>query len=447
MQRLLFILLLITAAATGQSRASIAFGNGIKIGEVTHDSAVIWTRITEPITTTPSPSLAGRPGQVRIQWWPLGAVGIRASTGWAPVDPNADFTHPFNLGGLLRSATTYELLIEGRTTPTSSVAVSLRGKFKTAPSATKVASAHFTVITGQAYARRDDPAGGHRIYKPMLALDPDFFVHTGDVLYYDKPNPYAKTQALARLKWNRMYALPLQRDFHNQVASWFMKDDHDTLKNDCWPGQSYGQLTWKQGLKIFREQTPAGPSPYRRLRWGTDLEVWFVEGRDYRSSNKEEDGPQKTIWGSEQKAWFYRTFAKSKATFRVLISPTPIVGPDRSNKRDNHSNQPFATEGREIRHFIGQQKNAYIICGDRHWQYVSRDPGTGIREYSCGPTTDTHAGGFSEKQRTPAHKYLKVCGGFLSVRVERKSQGPSITFRHHDTSGAVIHEDRHLTTH
>lgn len=446
MQRLLPILLLITAAATGQSKASIAFGNGIKIGEVTHDSAVIWTRITEPITTTPSPSLAGRPGQVRIQWWPIGAVGLRASTGWAAVDPNADFTHPFNLAALLRPATTYELLVEGRPTPTSSVAVSLRGKFKTAPLATTIASAHFTVITGQAYARRDDPTGGHRIYKPMLALDPDFFVHTGDVLYYDKPNPYAKTKALARLKWNRMYALSLQREFHNQVGSWFMKDDHDTLKNDCWPGQSYGELTWKQGLKIFREQTPAGPSPYRRLRWGTDLEVWFVEGRDYRSPNKAEDGPRKTIWGSEQKAWFYRTFAKSTATFRVLISPTPIVGPDRSSKRDNHSNKAFDTEGREIRRFIGQQKNAYIICGDRHWQYVSKDPATGIREYSCGPTTDIHAGGFSKKHRTPAHKYLNVCGGFLSVRVERKSQRPAITFRHHDTSGAVIHEDRQLIT-
>jgi len=26
----------------------------------------------------------------------------------------------------------------------------------------------------------------------------------------------------------------------------------------------------------------------------------------------------------------------------------------------------------------------FIVCGDRHWQYVSADPVTGTKEYSCG---------------------------------------------------------------
>ena len=75
------------------------------------------------------------------------------------------------------------------------------------------------------------------------------------------------------------------------------------------------------------------------------------------------DGPGKTIWGKEQKQWFFDTVKASDATFRILLSPTPIVGPDRKNKNDNHANAGFTHEGNEIRTFIGEQKNMFVICG------------------------------------------------------------------------------------
>ena len=59
---------------------------------------------------------------------------------------------------------------------------------------------------------------------------------------------------------------------------YFLKDDHDTLKNDAWPGQKYGDLTWDQGVALFREQFPLGDKTYRTVRWGKDLQVWMVEG-------------------------------------------------------------------------------------------------------------------------------------------------------------------------
>jgi alkaline phosphatase D len=153
------------------------------------------------------------------------------------------------------------------------------------------------------------------------------------------------------------------------------------------------------------------------------------------------DGPDKTIWGDKQKQWFFDTVRKSDATFRILISPTPIVGPDRGNKNDNHANKGFKHEGDELCAFIGKQKNMFVVCGDRHWQYVSVDSETGVREYSCGPTTDAHAGGFSAKQRSPMHRYLKIKGGFLSVTVDRVDGVPAIAFRHHGVDGTVYNED------
>jgi alkaline phosphatase D len=86
-----------------------------------------------------------------------------------------------------------------------------------------------------------------------------------------------------------------------------------------------------------------------------------------------------------------------------------------------------------------------VICGDRHWQYVSTDPDTGVREYACGPSSDAHAGGYNESMRTPMHHYLKIRGGFLMILVDRENDKPSITFRHYGTDGSICHEDRFTT--
>lgn len=445
--------LLAEAAAPGY------MANGIKIGEVSATSATVWTRLTRSpernlngidwAGSSKIPqgkslgemqgAVPGAPGAVRVAWSldgkPVGA------TEWLAVAPEKDFTRQVHVEGLA-SGKRYAVEVSSRS-PGGEAGQTVTGTFRTAPASDQAAPVHFTVITGQEFSRRDDAANGHKIYQQMLALKPDFFVHTGDIVYYDfgRSPPKAKDAELARFKWNRMYALPFQRSFHNVVGSYFMKDDHDTVKNDCWPRQSYGDLTWDQGLAIFREQVPMGESTYRTVRWGKDLQLWLVEGRDFRSANSMPDGPDKTIWGAQQKAWVFDTVRKSDATFRLLISPTPIVGPDRGRKNDNHANKGFTHEGNEIRGFIAKQKNMYVVCGDRHWQYVSVDPATGVREYSCGPTSMKHAGGFSEKKRSSMHRYLKVVGGFLSVKIERHEGKPVATFRHHGVDGSMLNED------
>jgi alkaline phosphatase D len=298
------------------------------------------------------------------------------------------------------------------------------------------------VSTGQDYPDQDVPGGGFKIYPAMLKLDPSFFVHTGDIVYYDQ---LAKTIELARWHWHRTYSLGTNVEFHRQVASYFIKDDHDTWMNDCWPSMEtkfMGDFTFEQGQAVFLEQVPMGERTWRTFRWGKDLQIWLVEGRDFRSPNTMPDGPDKTIWGEQQKAWFKQTVQKSDATFRILISPTPLVGPDRKNKHDNHSNVDFAHEGYELKEFISKQKNMYIICGDRHWQYISVDAKTGAREYSCGPASNEHAGGWSNDEKLPEHRYLNVTGGFLAVIVDRSEGKPILTFRHYGVEGDILNEDR-----
>ena len=243
-------------------------------------------------------------------------------------------------------------------------------------------------MTCQGYTDRGHPQG-HAIYPAMLELAPQFACLTGDLVYYDNDAPRAVTPRLARYHWERMFSLPRLSEFTRNVGCYWLKDDHDTLRNDSWPNSKVGELTFAEGQNIFRQQAPmdsAGPA-YRTFRWGRDLQVWFSEGRDFRSPNNMADGPHKTIWGDEQKVWFKRTVKGSDATWKVLVSPTPLVGPDRpTGKNDNHANAGFAHEGNEIRNWLHANvpDNFFVICGDRHWQYHSVHPATGLNEFSVG---------------------------------------------------------------
>jgi len=414
--------------------------NGVKVGEVHQTSAIVWTRLCKAPDYDPETFfIPGVQGEVRVAYWPRGAEDQTVVTDWTANAPEDDYACQVPLAGL-KPGTVYGFRLEARAEGNTS---SLDGTFKTAYDPGEPAGVTFAVVTCQGFTTQDDGASGHLIYKTMLDHEPDFFVHTGDIVYYDAPNPIAaKTVDQARAHWHRMYRYPNQRNFHRFVSSYFMKDDHDTLRNDCWAGQQAGELTFDQGLTIFRDENPMGELTYRTIRWGKDLQLWLVEGRDYRSSNRMPDGPDKSIWGKTQMAWFQRTVEASDAAVKILISPTPVVGPDREKgKSDNHSNKAFAHEGGMLRKFLGEH-DVLVMNGDRHWQYVSVDPETGVWEFGTGPASNEHAGGYSEKQRKPQHRYLKIRGGYFLGTVERQDDEVLFTGRHFSPTGELRHEER-----
>ena len=468
-----------------ESPAGAYQATGFKIGELTHHSAIIWTRLTlkpERVgTEAPMPvflyrvpnmtelqktppgrfhphdwvpivryeegssinniegAVVGSPGEVRVGYRPIKSDNWQL-TEWETVDPEHDFIYQFTLLGLA-PGTEYELLVEGRTTNNSPVTSALSGQFRTAPIPDEPARVVFGSTTGTDYEDQDAIDGGFRIHRAMMNMEVDFFVHTGDIVYYDD---WAKNLDLARWGWGRMFSLPTNMDFHRQIPTYFMKDDHDAWQDDTWPTQqsSYmGEFSFQDGVEVFKEQVPIGDNTYRTFRWGKDLQIWLVEGRDYRSANTDPDGLDKTIWGTEQKAWFEETVAASDATFRILISPTPVVGPDNLDKSDSHANEGFGTEGEELRRFLAKN-NMIVICGDRHWQYVSVDEKTGLREYATGAASDAHAGGWIQGDVRPEHLYVNVVGGFLSVTAERQNLVPTLTLRNHNVDGEILFEDR-----
>lgn len=381
----------------------------------------------------------GAPGQVRLTYFPTGKPAEAQSTEWTATQADSDFTAQWAIDGL-QPGREYSARMEARPVGADAPTAVLLGSFQTAPTPDTKADLTFCVTTCHDFIRRDDGNRGHKIYPAMERINPDFVVHAGDIEYYDKPDPWACTKELMRFKWQRIFSLPSNRAFYSHKTTYFIKDDHDTLKNDCWTGQMYGTVSFDEGLQIFNEeQFPAHEPRYKTVRWGQDLQIWILEGRDYRSPNNSPDGPQKTILGTQQKAWLKSTLKESDATFKLIFSPTPIVGPDRANKKDNHANVIFAHEGEELRREFAKHDGLIVFCGDRHWQYASVDAETSVWEFGCGPGSEKHQFGWKKGDERPVHRFLRVDGGFLTGELTyTQDNTPQLTLQHRTVNGESV---------
>ncbi|MEZ6061704.1 MAG: alkaline phosphatase D family protein [Planctomycetaceae bacterium] len=363
--------------------------------------------------------------------------------------------------------------------------------FKTHPGRSLAKKVSFVVVTGMNYAKfhgdsridrkqhlienntnlpapyaGPDKHLGYPALESILKLRPDFFVGTGDNVYYDTPdNPRAQTVPEMRQKWHQQFVQPRYLDLFSHVPTFWMVDDHDYRVDDGDNTVEYLPLP-ETGRRILLEQLPYAPADepaaktYRTHRVSRDLQIWLPENRFYRSPNIMPDGPGKSIWGEEQKQWLKETLLASDAAFKLLISPTPMIGPDDLRKTDNHCDVGgFRHERDEFFRFLKEngldQQNFFMICGDRHWQYHALDP-SGFEEFSCGALVDAN----SRLGRMPGdpqgtdpmglikhlHTQTERSGGFLMVTCEPSDDGQqtSLSFDFYDEKGTSLyhHEKR-----
>ncbi len=466
-------LLLAPLHGVAHVKADVFFTQGLMVGEVTSSTAVVQVRVTKTGALVDGVAfddgdalrdgdLPGVEASVRFSYRTVGSSEVQ----WTePVEANAsnDFIARVVLSGL-KAGRGYQC----SAAPVGAGAEpQVSASFHTLPGATVGAPVRFHVVTGMNYDKFYAPSGyrgedrsmGYPACVAMAKLRPDFVVYTGDDVYYDKP-PKTKSIADMRAKWHRQFSRPRMVALNGAAPGYWMKDDHDHRTNDSDAVGDYFP-SHDLGLRLFREQAPIfaqddDTSPtYRTHRVSKDLQIWMLEGRDYRSPNKMTDGPGKTIWGEEQLAWIKRTLLASDATYKLIISPTPLVGPDDGYKRDNHTNpKGFLHEGTGFKQWCAKEKlletGTYFICGDRHWQYHSIES-SGAQEFSSGAICDAN----SRIGRSPGdpkstdpkglirqpYAQKRRSGGFLSVvcepRVEERPAALRLEF--YDEQGKELY--------
>ena len=238
-----------------------------------------------------------------------------------------------------------------------------RGQFKTAP--IKAADIRFCWsgdTAGQGFGI--DPAhGGMLTYASILARKPDFFVHSGDLIYADNPMSSevelddgsiwrnqlieAKTRVAEStddFRQNFYYNLtddhlrallaetPIiqQWDDHEVVNNWYpgeiLDDDRYTLKD-------VDQLAHNAKTAFFNCNPirPHDTDPqriYRKISRGPLLDLFVIDLRSYRGPNthnhQTSQGTETDFLGADQLAWLKAELKASEATWKIICSDMPI---------------------------------------------------------------------------------------------------------------------------
>jgi len=414
LNRLLFILLfggsfLLSIHGIAFATDEIDRLQGEMAGEVTETSVILQSRLTKTKRTIDG-DIPGAKGIARFELCLKRDFKNVSKTDWIAAVPDNDFIVKTKISGLQAGTRYYYRLLYGpdRENFKSGPICEFRtlfGKDISKPvSLVVVTGMNFAFFqngsrgNGQGAYRGKDKSRGFPALASILKLKPDYFVGTGDNVYYDHPaKTRAKSKPGMRRKWHEQFSQPRFVELFRSVPTYWEKDDHDYRYNDS--DNRPGKLpSMELGKAIFREQVPvvdpadSSAVTYRTFRISRDLQIWLTEGRDYRSPNNMPDGPEKTLWGQKQIAWLKLTLLESDATFKILINPTPMVGPDGKGKRDSHINiNGFRHERTLFFDWLKKngflKRNFYFVCGDRHWQYHAVDP-SGFEEFSCGALVD-----------------------------------------------------------
>lgn len=469
----------------------VYLGQGLMAGEATESSIILQSRLTT-VDTLVNGDILGIEGTGRFEISENNQFTQSRYSGWLQSDSDDDYIIKCKFSDLKPATRYFYRLHYGA--DSSDLAVSPSQSFMTNAGRDYEAESSLVVVTGMNYYhfhygkydsltayKGDDKALGYPALATIRDMKPDYFIGTGDNVYFDHPNEQDFKKALERgraphpggyggkevtdeagmrRKYHEQLSQMRFRELFAGTATYWEKDDHDYRKNDADPFTDF-PVSHELGIKNFKEQLPVidpteGGETYRTRRINRDLQLWFVEGRDFRDANDETPGADKTLWGKEQIDWLKKTLLESDATFKLLISPTPLVGPDDASKKDNHVNPDgFRDEGDAFFEWLIQNdflnRNFYIVCGDRHWQYHARHP-SGIEEYSCGALVDNNSrvgrlsgdpkstdpeGGITQFYIQGSEE--EASGGFLYVNNEI-GEHPALHFLFYDERGKLLYQ-------
>lgn len=326
-----------------------AVANGVMSGDVTADSAVLWSR-------------TDRPARMIAEWSTTESFAQPQRLTGPLTGPEADFTAKILLSGLpAGERITYRVRFEdpdGRGTGEP-----VTGQLVTAPrDRREVFFAWSGDTCGQGFGTTPDRRG-MKTYAALREARPDFFVHSGDTIYADNPigdgfqfangvswrNLVAEekskvAETLAEFRAAHRYNLFDEhvRAFNATTSVFAQWDDHE-VRNNWYPGQKllddprYQEkdvnLLAARARQAFFDYQPVRPSQnrqiYRTVSRGPLCELFFLDLRSYRGPNtpnrQPQASPETAFLGDTQLGWLKQALLASQSTWKVICSDMPLA--------------------------------------------------------------------------------------------------------------------------
>lgn len=328
---------------------------GLQIGDVHGDRAVIWSR-------------ADRASRLIVEW----SLDENFTRTRRIVGPHAletsDYTARIDLSGLPEGREVYVRTMFQSLDSAGAESEPVLGQFRTRGCRDRDLRFVWGGDTaGQGWGINPDD-GGMRCYEAMRAVDPDFFLHSGDTIYADGVmsaqttladgsvwrNAFLdevpeKTKVAETLReYQRAYLYNLYDDnvrrFNAQVPQIWQWDDHEVVNN--WsPGKDLSadpryteqrvQALVANATHAFLDYSPMrfhgldeSERIYRQISYGEALDVFVLDMRSYRGANSDNrqtrPSADTAYLGAEQLAWLKRQLRESNATWKVIAADMPI---------------------------------------------------------------------------------------------------------------------------
>jgi alkaline phosphatase D len=377
----------------------IQFIHGVASGDVTSESAVLWSQTDKDSSL--NVQVSKHPNFKKLDF---------EDSVHATVD--SDFTAKSLAEGLKPNTLYYYRFTAGSTT-------SEIGTFKTSPLEDKKADAHFT-WSGDTDVSK---INGNRYFGDWLSLNairsenPDFFIYLGDTIYSDRRAtglvPDAQTLGDFRQIYKESRDVPALHDLLKSTSVYPAWDDHE-VRND-WAGQTVDSSFFQIGKRSFNEYMPigqlhstsdpdcAGPTQFRVKHWGKDVDLIILDTRTCRSANVETqcqadqvptlpaqirtslglpaqppvgclaaiNDPDRTMLGTEQKGLFEDALLNSKAKFKFVVTSVSI---QQTFVLPYDGWEGYGAERSEILNFIrdNEIKNVIFLTTDLHLNLMNK---------------------------------------------------------------------------
>ena len=386
-------------AAPALVRRRLSLPSGVQTGDVTTQSAVLWSRSSGPGRLVATLTSGGR----RLR---------EVYGGWA--NEASDFTAKVPLSGLAPGRN-YEVALRFEDEDGNAGEVG-NARFSTAAVHPSPTSFVWTGDTcGQGWGINPD-LGGLLGYRAMHATHPDFFIHAGDTVYSDGPIQAEVTEpdghvwrnvvtdevskvaeSLNEFRGRHRYTLMDDnvRAMYAEVPLVAQWDDHET-HNNWYPGQvltdsryaerrvdvlaARARQAWQEYMPIAdpRAERGDGFAPariYRKISRGPLLDVFCLDMRTFKDPNTPGLETQRTsILGQEQADWLVREVSASRATWKVISADLPLglVVPDGPVNQESISNRdPGQPRGKELE--LAAVLSAFKRNGVRNVLWITAD--------------------------------------------------------------------------
>lgn len=379
-------------ATSGYRLSRDAFSLGVASGELTDESFVLWTRIApEPLQPDGGVDNVMIPVTWEVATEPDMKNVIRRGT--YPAVPGLAHSVHVDVRNLTPGRDYwYRFAVKGQFSPI--------GRTKTLP---RHASGGMRLVTTSC---QNYTHGYFVAYDHMVADEPDFVIHLGDYIYdtsfgetFRQHDAEKAPQSLSEFRRRHaLYKTDRSLQYaHANVPFYCVIDNHDAIEDNdpsLYRQRAAAYQAWYEHMPVrgFSLRAPNQMRMHRRIQIGQLAQICLLDTRQYRDTKElcrdnldkavgfgnyrercddifEE---QRSMLGSQQEAWLYRSLRDNRCAWNVIASSGPVLP-----YRIDVDNEPFGYIGawdaypanrRRLIEAVNQAKTgrAVILSGDLH---------------------------------------------------------------------------------